>query len=81
MRPVDLRRLVAETRGMLAHVLPKAVAIECVAEGETPPVVADPNEAPGYVRSVNRPVDAFCCSRSRPDVPARFEVMRILFTP
>ena len=42
MRPVDLRRLVAETRGMLAHVLPKAVAVECVAEGATPPVVADP---------------------------------------
>ncbi|HWR97248.1 MAG TPA: PAS domain-containing protein [Candidatus Methanoperedens sp.] len=42
MRPLDLRRLVSETRGMLAHMLPKAVAIDCSAEGEPPAVVADP---------------------------------------
>ncbi len=42
MRPVDLRRLVQETRAMLVRVLPKQIVIR-VAGGEGPlPVVADP---------------------------------------
>ncbi|HEY5998776.1 MAG TPA: PAS domain-containing protein [bacterium] len=41
MRPVEPSRLVAEIRGMLAHVLPKTIAIGCRTDEEPPPVVAD----------------------------------------
>lgn len=42
LHPVDLRRLVDQTRTMLARVIPKTIEIDARGEADLPPVIADP---------------------------------------